>query len=146
MLEFRKSDAIWSWALVGLNILSLLLGLIPGMIKMYDKEVHDFVNGCLLKVPSGNIMKNVAPLLIVAFAYSLLTCFIYLKGQSIGQIRGILVLSVACGVLSLLPLLPPGIILKMPYSVIPCIWGVQSVAAFIRMKGVQKRLDEFEED
>lgn len=145
MLEVRKRDLIWSWILIGLNGLSLLLGMIPGMIKIYDKEVQDFVNGCLWKVPSGNIMSNIAPLLIVAFAYSLLTCFIYLKGQSVGKIRGILVLSIACGVLSLLPMLPPGIILKMPYGIISCIWGVQSIAAFIRMKMEEKRFDELEE-
>jgi bacteriorhodopsin len=91
-------------------------------------------------------MSNVAPLLIIFFAYTLLVGFIYLRNQSIGTIRGLFIMSIVCCALSLMALLPHYTVEKWPYSVIPCIFGVQIVVSFIRMKLQQHELDKFEEE
>lgn len=146
MFQTKKSDLVWSWIIIGLTALALLWGLIPGLMTMYDKQTDSYVPGCLLKVPASNIMSNVAPLLIIFFAYTLLVGFIYLRNQSIGTIRGLFIMSIVCCALSLMALLPHYTVEKWPYSVIPCIFGVQIVVSFIRMKLQQHELDKFEEE
>ena len=146
MFQTKKSDLVWSWIIIGLTALALLWGLIPGSMTMYDKQTDSYVPGCLLKVPASNIMSNVAPLLIIFFAYTLLVGFIYLRNQSIGTIRGLFIMSIVCCALSLMALLPHYTVEKWPYSVIPCIFGVQIVVSFIRMKLQQHELDKFEEE
>ena len=113
-------------------------------MTVYDKQTASYIPGCLWKVPASNIMSNVAPLLIAAFAYCLLTGFVYLRNQSIGGIRGLFIMSIVCELLSLMALLPRYTVEKWPYSVIPCIFGVQILVTFIRMKLQQHELDKFE--
>ena len=149
MFMTKKSDLVWSWIIIGLTALALVWGLIPGLMTMYSKDAGEFggyVPACLWKVPEGNIMGNVAPLLIVAFGYCLLVGFIYLRNQSIGTIRGLFIMSIVCMLLSLMALLPHNTVEKWPYSVIPCIFAVQTVVSFIRMKLQQRALDKFEEE
>ena len=146
MFQTKKSDLVWSWIIIGLTALALLWGLIPGLMTIYDKQTDSYIPGCLLKVPASNIMSNVAPLLIIFFAYTLLVGFIYLRNQSIGTIRGLFIMSIVCCALSLMALLPHYTVEKWPYSVIPCIFGVQIVVSFIRMKLQQHELDKFEEE
>ena len=146
MFQTKKSDLVWSWIIIGLTALALVWGLIPGLMTMYDKQTDSYIPGCLLKVPAANIMSNVAPLLIIFFAYTLLVGFIYLRNQSIGTIRGLFIMSIVCCALSLMALLPHYTVEKWPYSVIPCIFGVQIVVSFIRMKLQQHELDKFEEE
>ena len=145
MFETKKSDIIWSWSLIGLNILALLWGLIPGLITMYDAKLG-YVPGCLWDVPKGNLMENLGPLLIIAFIYCMIVGFIHLRNQSLGSIRGLFVGSVAVCVLSLMALLPHDTVQSMPYGVIPIILGVQSVASCIRMILVKREVDKLEED
>lgn len=145
MIETKKSDLIWSWMLVGLNILSIVLGIFPGFIKMYDKQAGGYVGGSLLDVPDANIMSNVAPLLLIVFAYCLIVAIMYLRGQSLGAIRGYFVGTVATLVLTLMAMLPSNTVADMPYGVIPCIWGVQAVLSCIRMIMEKRRLDKLEE-
>ena len=144
MFETKKSDLVWSWIIIGLTIAALVWGLIPGLMTMYDVQTDTYIPACLWKVPSSNIMANVAPLLIVAFAYCLLTGFIYLRNQTIGSIRGLFIMSIVCCLLSLMSLMPRYTVEKWPYSVIPCIFAVQTVVSFIRMKLQQHELDKFE--
>ena len=145
MLESKLRDTIWSWCLIGLNVLALIWGLIPGLMTMYDVKLG-YVNGCLWNVPKGNVMENLGPLLIIVFIYCLIVGFIHLRNQSIGSIRGFFVGSVACCVLSLMALLPHDTVETMPYGVIPMILGVQSIAACVRMILVKRELDKLEED
>lgn len=145
MFQTRKSDLIWSWIIIGLTMLALIWGMIPGLMTVYDKQSDSYIPGCLWKVPASNIMSNVAPLLIVAFGYCLLVGFIYLRNQSIGTIRGLFIMSIVCCLLSLMSLLPHYTVEKWPYSVIPCIFGVQIVVSFIRMKLQQREIDKYEE-
>ena len=144
MFQTKKSDLVWSWIIISLTLAGLIWGLIPGLMTVYDKQTASYIPGCLWKVPASNIMSNVAPLLIAAFAYCLLTGFIYLRNQSIGTIKGLFIMSIVCVLLSLMALLPHYTVEKWPYSVIPCIFGVQTVVSFIRMKLQQYELDKFE--
>ena len=144
MFQTKKSDLVWSWIIISLTMLALLWGLIPGLMTVYDKQTASYIPGCLWKVPASNIMSNVAPLLIAAFAYCLLTGFVYLRNQSIGGIRGLFIMSIVCELLSLMALLPHYTVEKWPYSVIPCIFGAQILVTFIRMKLQQHELDKFE--
>ena len=147
MFQTKKSDLVWSWILIGLNIFGILWGLIPGLMTMYSKDAGGiYVPACLLKVPSGNIMGNVAPLLLVAFGYCLLVGFIYLRNQTIGTIRGHFIMSIVCLALSMMSLLPHNTVEDWPYSVIPITFAVQTVAAFIRMRLQQHRIDELGEE
>ena len=146
MFQTKKSDLVWSWIIISLTAFALLWGLIPGLMTVYDKQTASYIPGCLWKVPASNIMSNVAPLLIMAFGYCLLVGFIYLRNQSIGTIRGLFIMSIVCLLLSLMSLLPHYTVEKWPYSVIPCIFGVQTVVTFIRMKLQQRELDKFEEE
>ena len=147
MFQRKKSDLVWSWIMVGLNIFGILWGLIPGLMTMYSKDAGGiYVNACLLMVPAGNIMANVAPLLLVAFGYCLLVGFIYMRNQTIGSIRGLFIMSIVCVALSMLSLLPHNTVETWPYSVIPITFGVQTVVSFIRMQIDQRRADAFEEE
>ena len=146
MKTIRNRDLVWSWILVGLNILAVVLCIIPGFIKMYDKQSDSYVPGSFLDVPSSNIMSNVAPLLLVVFAYCLIVAFMYLRGQSLGSIRGYFVGCVATLVLTLMAMLPDHTVADMPYAIIPAIWGVQCVLAFIRMVMEKRRMDKLEEE
>ena len=146
MKNTKTSDLIWSWTLVVLNILSIVLGIFPGFLKLYDKQTDSFVPGSLLKVPASNIMSNMAPLLLVVFAYCLIVSFMYLRSQSLGSIRGYFVGAVATCVLTLMAMLPSNTVADMPYAIIPAIWGVVSVMSFIRMKVEKYRLDKLEEE
>ena len=146
MLEVRKSDLIWSWTLIALNALALIWGLIPGSMTMYSKETADYVTACLWKIPEGNIMGNVAPMLIIVFIYCLIAGFIHLRNQTVGSIRGLFVGSVACCLLSLMAILPHNTVEDWPYSVIPCLLGLQSVLATIRMILTKRRWDKYEEE
>lgn len=146
MKNTRVSDLVWSWLLVGLNILSILLSIIPGFIKMYDKQTDSYIGGSLLDVPDSNIMSNMAPLLLIVFAYCLIVSVMYLRGQSLGAIRGYFVGAVATCVLALMALLPSNTVATVPYAVIPAIWGLVSVLSFIRMKMEKHRLDRLEEE
>ena len=53
-------------------------------------------------------------------------------------------MSIVCCLLSLMSLMPRYTVEKWPYSVIPCIFAVQTVVSFIRMKLQQHELDKFE--
>ncbi len=141
MKDTRKSDLIWSWTLVGLNILSIILGIIPGFIKMYDKKAGGYIGVSLLSAPATNLMNNLGPLLMIVFVYCLIVGFTYLRGQSLGAIRGCFVGCVSALGLSLMALLPHHTVAAMPYAIIPGIWAVQSVLAFIRMKQEKRRMD-----
>lgn len=145
MFQTKKSDLVWSWIIISLTMLALVWGLIPGLMTVYDKKTASYIPGCLWNVPASNIMSNVAPLLLIAFGYCLLVGFIYLRNQSIGTIRGLFIMSIVCCLLSLMALLPHYTVEKWPYSVIPCIFGVQIVVSFIRMKLQQREIDKYEE-
>lgn len=146
MRDARKSDAIWSWLLVGLNVLSIVLSIIPGFIKMYDKQTKTYIPGSLLDVPASNIMSNVAPLLLIVFAYCLIVGIMYMKGQTLASIRGYFVGAVATCVLTLMAMLPHETVADMPYAVIPAIWGVLAVLSGIRMTMEKRRLEKLEEE
>lgn len=146
MYETKKSDLIWSWSLVGLNMLAIILGIFPGFIKMYDKQSDSYIGGSLLSVPSSNIMSNLAPLLLLVFAYCLIVSVMYLRGQSLGAIRGYFVGCVATLVLTLMAMLPDHTVEDMPYAIIPGIWGIQCVLACVRMVMEKRRLEKLEEN
>lgn len=141
MLETRKVDLIWSWTMIGLNVLAMLLGLIPGFIKMYDEETASYVGACLLNAPSGNIMSSMSALLLLIFAYCLILCICYLRSQSVGTVKAIMVFAIGCCVVSALALLPRDTIKAMPYAIIPGLFAVLAVAAGVRGALEQKRLD-----
>ena len=146
MLEVRKRDLVWSWTLIALNALALIWGLIPGLMTMYSRDAGGYVAACLWKVPEGNIMSNVAPMLIIVFIYCLIAAFVHLRNQTVGSIRGLFVGSVACCLLSLMAILPADTVEDWPYSVIPCILGMQSLLSAIRMVLTKKRWDKYEEE
>ena len=134
-----------AWIMFGLNVLSIVLGIIPGFLKMYDKQTNAYIPGSLLSIPSSNIMKNVAPLLLIVFAYCLIVSVIYLRGQSLAAIRGYFVGTIATCVLTLMAILPDKTVADWPYVIIPAIWGIQIVVSGVMMITEKRRLDRLEE-
>ena len=141
MREEKLSDKIWSIVLIALPVLAMLLGSIPGFLKMYDGQLYRMVGCTLWNPPERNIMSNLCPAMLLIFAYTLILTVCYYRSQALGTIRGIFVLSVACFVISGMALLPNNTVKDMPFALIPGIWVIMSVVAFIRMTLEAKRFD-----
>lgn len=141
MKDEKYGDTLWSSILIVLPALALVLSLIPGMLRIYDPDINQYVGCGLLNAPDSSIMSNFCPLLLVAMAYTLVLAICYYRSQSLGTMKAIFIFSVAVFVVCALALLPEKTLKPMPYSIILILWAIMSLISFIRMKKEIKRYD-----
>ena len=141
MKEETLADKLFSGVLIALPALVVLLGLIPGFLPMYDGEQATYVGCSLLDPPADNVMSNLCPVILITCIYTLILTICYFRSQALGTIKAIFVFSVTCLVVSLLAFLPDRTVKPMPYGLLPIIWAVMCVVAFVRMRLEIKRYD-----
>ena len=141
MYEKRKQDVIISWTMIVLNVLPIILVLIPGFIQMYDQEQEKYVSGCLWKIPAENVMKSMAPVLILLFSYCLILTICYFRSQSVNTCKAVMVFAFAACIIALMALMPDNTILTMPYIIVPALFFVLGILSIVRFVMEQKRFD-----
>ena len=141
MREETRTDIIVSSILIALPALTLILGVIPGFIPMYDGELAAYAPCSLLSPPDSNVMVNLSPLLLILYAYTLILGICYFRSQALGTIKALFVFSVTCLGVSMLAYLPPKTVTVFPFVLIPITWGIMSIVTFIRMQLEIKRYD-----
>ena len=141
MREETRSDRIWSIVLIALPVLAVLLGSIPGFLKMYDGDLYRMVGCTLWNPPARNIMSNLCPAMLLIFAYTLILTVCYYRSQALGTIRAIFVFSIASLFMSAIALLPDNTVKAMPFALIPMLWGALTIVSGIRMTLEAKRFD-----
>ena len=135
------ADKLFGSVLIALPALVLLLGLIPGFLPMYDGELARYVGCSLLSPPPDNVMTNLCPVILITGIYTLILTICYFRSQSLGTIKAIFVFSITCLVVTLLAFLPDRTVKPMPYGLLPILWTVMCIVAFVRMQLEIKRYD-----
>lgn len=139
-----KKDTTWGITLFVMALLPLLLGLIPGITMMVDEDTGVVYAKNLLMLDDWNNGGITGALITVVNVYLAIMTGYYIRNQSEGLMKAVLigtVIEVVVGVAAILtePLLRP-----VPFFVIPVLAVVEFVLAFIRMKQEQNRFDCFE--
>ena len=139
-----KKDTAWGITLFAMALLPILLGLIPGITMMVEEDTGMVHAKNLLMLGDWNNGGVTGALITVVNVYLAIMSGYYIRNQSEGLIKGILIgtiMEIVVGVAALLtePMLRP-----VPFFVIPVLAVVEFVLAFIRMKQEQHRFDCFE--
>lgn len=139
-----KKDTAWGITLFVMALLPLLLGLIPGITMMVDEDTGAVYAKNLLMLGDWNNGGVTGALITVVNVYLAIMTGYYIRNQSEGLMKAVLigtVIEVVVGVAAMLtePLLRP-----VPFFVIPVLAAVEFVLAFIRMKQEQRRYDCFD--
>ena len=143
----RKSDVVWSWILIICPSICLLASVIPGMIWAYDPVVAAYRACGLLNVPDNTVLSNLAPLLLLSYAYTVLLGVIYSRNQGLGTLKAVFVFHITNTVLTLFGLIPRNVatgetmIKPMPYILLCAVFALGAILAFIRLKKEEDRYE-----
>lgn len=134
MKKTQKADMIWSIVLMAVPLLALLIGMIPGSIRLYDPETHAIGSYMLLSAMPSDMMDTTVPLIILLPLYASVLAFCYMRSQKINTLKAFLVFVITSVVVAWIPLLVEPNLQMLPYIVIPLVLTLGSVLAFVRYK------------
>lgn len=134
MKNMKKADAVISTILTALPLVALLLGMIPGSIRLYDPQTQLTNHYCLLSSTPSDMLATTVPLLLIVPLYVSVLGFFYLREQKLNTLKALMIFAAPAAVIPWMPVLLDSNLLFWPYGVIPVLLTVEWVASFIYYK------------
>ena len=134
MKDMKKWEAAVSIILMVLPLVALLIGVIPGSIRLYDPQTELTSEYGLLSSTPSDMIGTTVPLMLLFPLYVSLLGFFYLRGQKLNTLKALMIFSVPAAVIPWMPLLLEENLFFWPYGIVPILLSAEFVLSYVFFK------------